>query len=134
MREAKDLIGLLVTIDLGVLAAALTLLALYPAIAGFAHKTGIKVVLGTELKRRMLFLWLGRAAALSGLGLTLLLCQAVWGVLIDSQSATSASAASGASGRYEQALLWITAALTTTSVLAGARAGRLIFTMTLDAA
>jgi hypothetical protein len=130
LRELNDLIGLLATIDLGVFAAALTLLALYPAIAGLSERAGIKTIVGNEVNRKKLFSWLGRTAVASGLALTLVLFQAVFGVLVTNAPVNTSNA--GSLSVCQQVIAWIGVVLTVIGILAGARAGRLIFTMTSD--
>jgi predicted RND superfamily exporter protein len=85
MIEAKDFISLLVTVDLGILAAALTLLAIYPAVTAAIDKSrqhaGASTVAAHERRRRSVFFWLGFAAASSFLALLALLLNSMGFVL-----------------------------------------------------
>lgn len=81
MIETKDFISLLVTIELGILAAALTLLAIYPAIvlsidASLKAMDAAKAV-SHEHRRRQLFRWLSFAAIASFVALLALMVDIV---------------------------------------------------------
>ncbi len=126
MGELKDLISLAVTIDLGILAAALTLLALYPAISGFAREAGIKLLLHNENRRRRLFFWLVSAALTAWLGLLILLALAVIGVLVVPRPSQP-----GPYG-HEHWMMALAIVATVLSLVSVARSGWLIVKMTLD--
>lgn len=134
MEDLKDLISLLVTIDLGILAAAVTLLALYPAIAGFAARQGVAKIFQSERQRRSLFRWLGRTAFFSGAALILLTAQAIWGVLIETHTAEIGFLCStdiaAPLGLGERSLAWISAGLSCAGLLCGAWAAALMLHMT----
>lgn len=79
MLDIKDSINLLTGVNLGVLAAALTLIALYPAVIGFIRNIEVSTMLKNEKQRLSLFRWLVTTACASWLGLTLILVFAVLG-------------------------------------------------------
>ena len=137
MEELKDLISLLVTIDLGILAAAVTLLALYPAIAGFAARQGVAKIFQSERQRRSLFRWLGVTAFLSGVALASLTAQAIWGVLVENHAIHTGplclSDAAEPLGPIERWLAWFSASLSCAGLLAGAWAAAIMLRMTRNA-
>lgn len=73
MLEPNEVIALLVGVSLGVLAAALTLIALYPAIIGFAKASELSAYLESEKQRKAVFRWLAVTAGSSWCGLVLTL-------------------------------------------------------------
>lgn len=137
MEDLKDLISLLVTVDLGVLAAAVTLLALYPAIAGFAARQGVAKIFQSERQRRNLFRWLGLTALFSGVGLALLTGQAIWGVLVEPHAAEVRLLCSideaEALGPVERLLAWASVGLSWGALLSGAWAATVMLRMTRKA-
>lgn len=140
MIENKDFISLLVTIDLGILAAALTLLAIYPAIAASidASRLGASArnVIGHEVRRRSIFRWLGVAAAASFLGLLTLMGAATMGFAVVASPAETATIcclpAPKARAVVEIWMSRISALASFISVLGVGRAGWAIFRLTRD--
>lgn len=143
MSDLNDLISLLVTVDLGILAAALTLLALYPAIA-FAMdsrnsgKRGVPEYIKSERRRRNIFRWLAVAGASSSIGLTALFGQAVFGVLVEVHSIDLAgictAETSAKLNKVQAGIAWFGAAMTAIAILSAMIAGLLMFRMTSEAA
>ena len=139
--ERKDLVSLLVTIDLGILAAALTLLAIYPAIiasiAAARGQAGASAVVAYEKRRGAIFGSLAAAALTSFLALMTLTATAVLTVAIPavpSETVTICCAVGPA--RVDLIDLWalrLASLLTGISLLGVARAGWAILKLTKEA-
>jgi hypothetical protein len=137
--DRKDLVGLLMTLDLGILAAALTLLAIYPAIAAVATARGnasASAVVAYENRRRTIFRNLGMAAFASFLALLALLLIAVLIVAVPAGPGEKWTICCGLSqARLEVLDLWtlrMASLLTVISLLGVGLAGWAILQLTKE--
>lgn len=141
MIETKDFISLLVTIDLGILAAALTLLAIYPAIVlsmeASRNATSAANVVSHEHRRRALFRWLGFAAIASFTALIMVLIDATGFVLNAKPTelvAICCQPSEATLTSVEKWLLRLAAIASLFSLISVGRAGFLIFQLTEEKA
>lgn len=138
MDELKDLIGLLVTINIGVLASGLTLLAIYPAITSFVQQEGVGELFNSERQRHKLFARLGATVLTSGLGLLVLTGLAIWGVLVENNGSDPVRYCMVETvdtlSSIDRIAAWTGTGLSALSFVNGALAAWLIFKMTRAAA
>lgn len=130
MTDHGDFITLLTTINLAVLAAAITLLALYPAIVSvLSHGTAAEGN-AQERFRKSLFNWLGVCAATAWIGVLLLLGRATMDILWPGTGAADPSK----TWNWEDYIFLLGFVATAISLIAAAGAGIKIFIAARDAA